>query len=109
MRPLSISTAAKEQVARLEERLEHLRQIFRLLSDINVTLDGTQIDGTKVDGRKLFLGYPSVILLSQKVDSLLMATTINISRIENGRQRSPGHEFLRLQRTFEEYERAWRS
>jgi len=109
MRPLSISTAAKEQVARLEERLEHLRQTFRLLSDINVTLDGTQIDGTKVDGRKLCLGYPSVILLSQKVDSLLMATTINISHIENGRQRSPGHEFLRLQRTFEEYERAWRS
>ena len=109
MRPLSISTAAKEQVARLEERLEHLRQIFRLLSDINVTLDGTQVDGEKVDGRKAFLGYPSVTLLSQKVDGFGMDTNINISRIENRRQRSLGHEFLRLQRTFQEYERAWRS
>ena len=48
----------------LEEHIEHLRRIFKLLSDLNVTLDG----------RKAFLGYPSVKLLGQKVDGFGMAT-----------------------------------
>ena len=48
----------------LTEHLEHLNQLFSLLRAKNVSLAPT----------KSFLGYPSVMLLGQRVDSLGMTT-----------------------------------
>lgn len=49
----------------LEEHLRHLNQIFALFAEMNIVLKPA----------KTFLGYPSVSLLGQKVDSLGMTTT----------------------------------
>lgn len=48
----------------LEEHLNHLRQIFNLFVE----------SGISVNPKKTFLGYPSVQLLGQKVDSLRLWT-----------------------------------
>lgn len=49
----------------LQEHLTHLETVFQQLSDANITLKGS----------KSFLGYPSITLLDQKVDSLGLSTT----------------------------------
>ena len=48
----------------LEEHVQHLGQLFTLLRSKNVSLAPT----------KSYLGYPSVMLLGQRVDSLGMTT-----------------------------------
>ena len=48
----------------LKEHLRHLNQIFRLFGKMNIALKPL----------KTFLGYPTIALLSQKVDSLGLAT-----------------------------------
>ena len=47
-----------------EEHIQHLRQVFEALDEVNITLSP----------RKSFLNYPSVRLLGQKVDALGLAT-----------------------------------
>lgn len=49
----------------LEEHVVHLRQVFDVLKKNNISVKPT----------KAFIGYPSVRLLGQKVDSLGLATT----------------------------------
>lgn len=49
----------------LEEHIDHLRRLFRLCREKRITLSPT----------KSFLGYPSVMLLGQRVDSLGMSTS----------------------------------
>ena len=49
----------------LEEHLSHLRQVFGKLVDVNVSIKPT----------KAFIGYPSVQLLGQKVDSFGLSTS----------------------------------
>ena len=48
----------------LEEHISHLTKIFALFNELNIALKPT----------KTFLGYPSVSLLGQKVDSLGLTT-----------------------------------
>ena len=49
----------------LEEHLQHLRTLFQLFRDRRISLSPT----------KSFLGYPTVILLGQRVDSLGLTTS----------------------------------
>ena len=49
----------------LDEHVQHLRQVFSVLKQNNIS----------VKPSKAFLGYPTVHLLGQKVDSLGLATT----------------------------------
>lgn len=48
----------------LEEHLRHIEQVFRLFRQYNITLKA----------KKTYLGYPSISLLGQKVDSLGLTT-----------------------------------
>ena len=49
----------------LEEHVKHLRAIFGLFAKFNIS----------INSKKAFLGYPSVNLLGQKVDSLGLSTS----------------------------------
>ena len=51
----------------LEEHVDHLRQVFQILKDKRIDLSPT----------KLFIGYPSIKLLGQRVDALGMSTPEN--------------------------------
>ena len=48
----------------LEDHVAHLRQVFRLLNDVNISINPA----------KAYVGYPSVQLLGQKVDSFGLST-----------------------------------
>ncbi|KAJ1707379.1 hypothetical protein NYO67_10467 [Aspergillus flavus] len=49
----------------LDEYVDHLHQVFDKLEDMNITLEP----------KKAFIGYPSIVLLGQRVDGLGLTTT----------------------------------